>query len=197
MAFDAYMFFKDAGGTPLSGESQVAWSDQTPLGSDIPKNGSNVFEIDDFNFDIEQVLNIGSQSSGIGAGRVTFNPFTITRKTDKASVQFFTMCCAGTHFKEVSLLLRKAGAGGASIQNASGDDMASGATFLRYDFGLVGVKTISWSGSDGDEAPKEEIAFEYGSIKVRYCQQNKDGSLAAPIPGSWNRINNTSKFDIT
>jgi bacteriocin-like protein len=26
-------------------------------------------------FDIEQVLNIGSQSSGAGAGKITFNPF--------------------------------------------------------------------------------------------------------------------------
>jgi hypothetical protein len=30
-------------------------------------------------FDIEKVLNIGSQSSGSGAGKVTFNPFSITR----------------------------------------------------------------------------------------------------------------------
>jgi len=28
----------------------------------------------------EQVLNIGSQSSGIGAGKITFNPFQIQRK---------------------------------------------------------------------------------------------------------------------
>ena len=28
---------------------------------------------------IEQVLNIGSQSSGAGAGKVTFNPFSVTR----------------------------------------------------------------------------------------------------------------------
>jgi hypothetical protein len=26
-------------------------------------------------FDIEQVLNIGSQSKGAGAGKITFNPF--------------------------------------------------------------------------------------------------------------------------
>jgi hypothetical protein len=28
---------------------------------------------------------IGSQSSGAGAGKITFNPFSITRKIDKAS----------------------------------------------------------------------------------------------------------------
>ena len=31
-------------------------------------------------FDIEQTLSIGSQSTGAGAGKVTFNPFSITRK---------------------------------------------------------------------------------------------------------------------
>jgi hypothetical protein len=33
------------------------------------------FEVNDYSFNIEQVLNIGSQSSGAGAGKVTFNPF--------------------------------------------------------------------------------------------------------------------------
>ena len=31
-------------------------------------------------FDLEQVLNIGSQSTGTGAGKIGFNPFSITRK---------------------------------------------------------------------------------------------------------------------
>jgi type VI protein secretion system component Hcp len=31
----------------------------------------------------------GSQSSGAGAGKATFNPFSITRKIDKASPIFF------------------------------------------------------------------------------------------------------------
>ena len=31
----------------------------------------------------------GSQSTGAGAGKVTFNPFSITRKVDKASPVFF------------------------------------------------------------------------------------------------------------
>ena len=36
-------------------------------------------EVSDYSFDVEQVLNIGSQSSGAGAGKVTFNPFSITK----------------------------------------------------------------------------------------------------------------------
>jgi hypothetical protein len=44
-----------------------------------------LFEIEDYSFDIEQVLNIGSQSSGAGAGKVTSNPSQITHKVDGAS----------------------------------------------------------------------------------------------------------------
>jgi type VI protein secretion system component Hcp len=37
----------------------------------------------------EPTLSIGSQSTGAGAGKVTFNPFSITRKVDKSSPIFF------------------------------------------------------------------------------------------------------------
>jgi type VI secretion system secreted protein Hcp len=152
-----------------------------------------LFEIEDYSFDIEQTLNIGSQSSGAGAGKVTFNPFQITRKTDKASPILFTMCCAGQHFKIVSLYLRRSG-GGAGAQGSQ----TSGTTFLRFDFALVAVKTISWSGSDGDEACKEEVTFEYGALQVRYQQQAEDGSAkGGAVPGSWNRVYNNDKFDIS
>ena len=197
MAFDTYMQFKFAGtsptGTPyLKGESQVQIKSDTPLGTDI--QAGFVFEIDDFNFDIEQVLNIGSQSSGAGAGKVTFNPFTITRKTDRASPTLFTMCCSGQHFESVSLYIRRAGG-----QGSMSDGMSSGWTFLRFDFALVAVKTISWSGSDGDESPKEEVAFEYGALQARYVQQNADGSpmTANQTMGSWNRVYNNNSFSLS
>ncbi len=40
--------------------------------------GGGLFEVDDYSFDIEQVLSIGSQSTGAGAGKVTFNPFSVS-----------------------------------------------------------------------------------------------------------------------
>jgi hypothetical protein len=39
-----------------------------------------LFEIEDYSFDIEQTLNIGSQSTGAGSGKITFNPFSITSR---------------------------------------------------------------------------------------------------------------------
>jgi hypothetical protein len=35
------------------------------------------FEVEDYSFDIEQVLNIGSQTGGAGSGKITFDPFKI------------------------------------------------------------------------------------------------------------------------
>jgi len=39
----------------------------------------------------DEVQGYGSASGGAGAGKVSFNPFSITRKVDKASPIFFQM----------------------------------------------------------------------------------------------------------
>src|SRR5271165_1703753 len=112
MAIDAYMAFKqyaEAGGAWLSSESQVSLPNPNePLMATPTKlTPGTIFEVEDFSFDIEQTLNIGSQSTGAGAGKVTFNPFSVTRKTDQSSPTFFQMACSGTAFKMVTLALRK------------------------------------------------------------------------------------------
>ncbi len=192
MAFDTYMTFKDSTGTPLKGESQVDFSKGTTGALDDGLKAGQVFEIDDFTFDIEQILNIGSQTSGIGSGKITFNPFSITRPTDRISPLLFTMCCTGEHFQQVSLYLRRAGGqgGAGGLSNA-----ASGWTFLRFDFALVGVATIEWSGADGDEKCKEAVTFKYGALQARYLQQGADGKpISPPAVGTWNQINNNNNF---
>jgi len=145
MAIDSYVVFIPYTGSPLLSESQVDMSkNNEELASDLKNyaTASQLFEVEDYSFDIEQVLNIGSQSTGAGAGKITFNPFSITRKIDRSSPILFDMACSGTAFKQVSLALRKSAGG-----------MQSGVIFLRFDFKLAAVKTISWS--HDDEAPKE------------------------------------------
>jgi len=180
MAIDSYVVFIPYTLPPLLSESQVDMSkNNEELASDLKSyaSASQLFEVEDYSFDIEQVLNIGSQSTGAGAGKITFNPFSITRKIDRSSPILFDMACSGTAFKQVSLALRKSAGG-----------MQSGVIFLRFDFKLAAVKTISWS--HDDEAPKETTTFEYGGMLIRYCQQNANGSLNTAIPGGWNRVKN-------
>ena len=182
MAISAFMWFQRYDGKYLDSESQVDFS-KDPQKSAIlyPPNG-NIFEVEDYSFDIEQTLNIGSQSSGAGAGKVTFNPFSITRKTDKASPVLFQMACSGTPFQTVALVLRKS-AGAAS----------AGAAFLKFTFKLVAVKKISWAGSDASQ--KETVTFEFGGMVIEYWEQKPDGSMGAKVVDGWNRVKNILDSD--
>ena len=182
MAIDAYMWFQTYEGKYLASESQVDLStDPQKNAVQYPPN-TNVFEVEDYSFDIEQTLNIGSQSSGAGAGKVTFNPFSITRKIDKASPLLFQMACSGTAFQTVALVLRKSA--GAST---------AGVAFLKFTFKLVAVKTISFAHSD--ESPTEKVTFEYGGLVIEYWQQNPNGSMGTKVVDGWNRVKNILDSD--
>lgn len=189
MAVDGYMFFKDYSDNFLESESQVEVKPgkiPDPMFSSFKfsdaQGKKGLFEVEDFSFDIEQTLNIGSQSTGAGAGKVTFNPFSINRKIDKASPLLFRMACAGTPFSDVRLGLRK----------SAGSDQ-SGIIYLVFCFKLVACKTIAWSYDD--ESPKEALTFEYGGLQVFYMNQKPDGTLDKQYAGGWNRVKNVRDDD--
>ena len=93
--------------------------------------------------DFSQVLNIGSQSSGAGAGKVTFNPFSITRRFDAQSPDLFHMLCAGIPFKTVVVRMGK----------------------MTMTMGLVAVKSMSYS-DEPDGSVKETVSFEFGAANL-------------------------------
>ena len=188
MAIDSYMYFLDYNSKYVMFESQVSLK----AGKGEPKEIASPFlaaagstsgytkglcEVEDYSFDIEQTLNIGSQSAGAGAGKVTFNPFSITRKIDAASSDFFRASCSGTPYKSVGLGMRK----------SSGGDQ-SGSFFLAFTFKLVAVKTISWA--HDDESPKETITFDYGGLIIQYAVQKADGTFEPQKLAGWNRVKN-------
>jgi type VI secretion system Hcp family effector len=188
MAIDSYMCFIGYDDKYLQSESQVdlkvsvqdAKELATPFATAFSNGG--LFEVEDYSFDIEQTLGIGSQSTGAGAGKVTFNPFSITRKVDKSSPTFFQNACSGKAFKSVYLGMRK-----------SAGNEATGAFFLVFQFKLVAVKTVGWA--HDDEAPKETVTFEYGGLLVKYGQQKSNGQITTVFPGGWNRVKNTADTD--
>lgn len=187
MAIDAYMYFQGYDGEFVKSESQVDGSNVSStdtlwktykFADAFGANG--LFEVEDFSFDIEQTLNIGSQSSGSGAGKATFNPFSITRKIDRQSPYFYQAACSGTPYQQVALGARKSAGG-----------KQSGVMYLVFCFKLVAVKTIAWSYDD--ESPKETVTFEYGALLVQYALQKPDGTLdTAAYVGGWNKVKNVA-----
>jgi type VI secretion system secreted protein Hcp len=182
MAINAYMWFQNYDGTYLDSESQVGFSEERQLSAiNFPPN-DNIFEADDYSFDIAQVLSIGSQSTGVGAGKITFDPLSITRKTDRASPVLYQMACAGKPFESVVLVLCKS-AGGTVATLA----------FEKFTFKLVGIKSIAWAYDA--ESPKEVVTFEFGGLIIEYWMQNADGSLGAKVLGGWNLVKNILDHD--
>lgn len=173
MAFDAFVSFKPAGGhEKIEGESTDA-------------QFKGWFEIKEFSFGIENTLNITSASSGAGAGKADFKEFTIKKQTDKASPSLTLTCGMGGHYEEVQLRLRKSGG---KTSGGAGD------VYLAYDFKLVAVKSIEWSGSSGDDVPEETVVFEYGAMRIGYRPQNMDGTLGNIVERSWNKLTNNQSY---
>jgi type VI secretion system Hcp family effector len=173
MAITPYLTFRTYSGTYLPSEAIIPAFNSTAGGS---LTGRGLFPVLDYSLDIEQTLNIGSQSSGAGAGKITFNPFSITRKVDLQSPVLFQMSCSGTAFESVDLYL---------VDTAA----ASPQAYLNFTFKLAAIKTISWTANEGN-GPTEIVTFEYGGLQVRYDRQT-NGVFSAPIIGGWNRVTNT------
>jgi type VI secretion system secreted protein Hcp len=118
---------------------------------------------------------------GGGAARARFQDFQITKKIDKSSPVLFEGAASGEHYADAALYCSKTG-------GAAG---ASGQVYLTFEFKLVAIKTIDWSGP-GDQGPTEQVTFEYGSVRITYRPQNPDGALGEPVSRCWDILRNHS-----
>lgn len=171
MAFDAFCYIPSSN---VKGETQ-----------DEAMKKEGAFEILSFEIGAENNINIGSISSGGGAGKATFKELTLTKKTDGGSCELFSNLCKGTHFDDMHIVLRRSGGG-----------TGSGETFLKWDFKLVMVQDISWSGSDGDDVCEETVIFQYGAMKVTYFKQGVDGKHKQDSSAEWSRVLNKANLAV-
>jgi len=171
MSFDAFMHIP--GESTLKGETQD---------DDMAKE--DAFEILSFEIGAENNINIGSISTGGGAGKATFKELTITKKTDTASCGLFAKLCEGGHIQDCHIVLRRSG-------GAAGK---SGATFLKFDFKLVMIQDMSWAGADGDDICEETIVLQYGAMQVEYLQQDIKGAMKKHSDAMWSRVKNKAEL---
>jgi type VI secretion system Hcp family effector len=115
-------------------------------------------EISSFSFGVSNQLNIGSQSSGAGAGKVTFNAFNITKKIDKASPLLFNAAASGKHIKLAELLFaRKAG----------GKQM----DYLYIKLTNVLISSVQ-DGSSSKGTPEERVSFAFQKMQETFINGN-------------------------
>ena len=166
---------------PLAGESEALVNNPY-----IKKNFTNLVELLDWNVSSDQVLNIGSQSGGAGAGKITFNELTVGKPVDRLSQQLFGFEAAGIPFKWLDILV----VDDQRQPTGSGAEGASLKPYLSYRFLLVGISRIDTVPSDS--SVREDMSFQFGGWLIGYQQLKSDGTLTPFAPTGWDRIKNVS-----
>jgi type VI protein secretion system component Hcp len=131
-----------------------------------------------YNGSVEQTLSIGSQSSGVGTGKISFNPFVITKSLDAMSPLLFQASATGTAYKTAEIV----------FVIATSDQPV---ILSRLVYKMAAIKTISWAAGEDDRV-LETIAFDYGGLFVAVNKQSPDGRVSGGTQAGWNRIKNIS-----
>ena len=133
--------------------------------------------LDSFNFSLQNTLNIGSQSSGAGAGKVTFNSLTVKFRTNSADAQrLLQMVRAGQHFSDCTLTETLGDAGrGVAIPGGFSKGAPNSGSTLQWVFGSVAPSGLTVIGSDASNTDSGgfnvptgfiEANFEYGAVTM-------------------------------
>lgn len=161
MAFDAYLKIEGIPGESLDSQ-HAEW-----------------IEILQYSYDVSQAISAtASSAGGATAGRIDIGDFQISKFVDRASPKLYESCCAGQHFKKVTLHINRAGG-------------TNKVRYLEIVMEEVLISAVSGSGAASGDLPMEAVHFNFGRIKFNYIQQKRDsGSGSGNISGGWDRIGN-------
>jgi len=134
----------------------------TDLGGDPSAiHGGGWIDVQSWSWGASNSTNIGSQSSGAGAGKVTFNPFSITRYVDKASPVLMLACASGKVFPTLTFQADSVPLEGANSPRENLQIRLTSAT----------VKNCGASNS-GQGAPVESLSFNFAKIEFKYTDSS-------------------------
>ena len=150
-----------------------------PAGESLNKVHAGWIEISSFSFGEANPIAIGSATAGAGAGKVKFNEFQITKQVDSTSAALFQLCASGGHMPTMVLAVAK-----------SAGATATSTDYLKFEFHLVFVSSITWA--NGDATPVETITFAYGALGLAYRAQDPSGTFSTkPLVGTWSQVYNS------
>jgi type VI secretion system secreted protein Hcp len=115
--------------------------------------------------------------TGGGAGKVSVQDISFTKWIDKATPVILKHCCDGTHIKEATLVVRKAG----------GKKPLEYYKLIIHD---IIVSSVSTGGSGGEDRLTENVTLNFSKFKVEYVAQKVDGSGEPAISATWNIAKN-------
>ncbi|MFJ3486869.1 Hcp family type VI secretion system effector [Pseudomonas sp. NPDC090202] len=156
MAFDAFIKIEGIPGDSLD-EHHKGW-----------------IEVTAYSFGASQSVSSSARSSGgATAGGANLPDFTFSKRLDSASSKLFEAGCKGSHLREVTLSLSRAG----------GEKLR----YFKIQLEEVLISSFSHNGDSGE--PLEVISLNFGRINTTYTQQSRTtGQASGNICGGWDRI---------
>jgi len=118
--------------------------------------------------------------SGGGAGKVSLGDLQCSKSiVDTATVTLFLNLCTGKHFSKAILLCRK----------KTGHD-GNALEYLTITMEDVTVSSISLGGHGSATGVSESFSIAFTQLKLKYTQQNKDGTKGSSSEEGWNVAQN-------
>ena len=114
--------------------------------------------------------NIGSSSSGGGAGKVQVEDFHFTTLTGSASPKLMLLCANGKHVKSAVLVARRQG--------------KSQQEYFKLTFTDVMVTSYHVGGSTGD-VPLDQVSLRFSKVQIDYRPEKATGALGAVVHAGW------------
>lgn len=126
-------------------------------------------ELESWSFGASQT----SSTSAGGTGKVSFQDFHFTKKTDKSSPKLAQALVSGEHIPTIELTVRKAG------------DTPLEYIKIKLSDCLVSSYSVTGGSTAGEDKPVESISFNFAKIEFEYTEQKADGSAGATTRMGW------------
>jgi type VI secretion system secreted protein Hcp len=115
---------------------------------------------------------------GAGAGKVNVQDISFTKWVDSATPKLALACCDGKHFKEATLVVRKAG--------------EKPVEYLKIKIEEVLITSISTGGSGGEDRLTENVTLNFAKVSLDYVPQDEKGAAGTAIPMAWSIAENAT-----
>jgi type VI secretion system secreted protein Hcp len=112
-----------------------------------------------------------SQGGGGGAGKVSVQDISLTKYVDSSSTALMLAACKGTHIKQATLTVRKAG--------------DKPLEYIKITLDSVLVSSLSTGGSGGEDRLTENVSLNFAKFKVEYTTQAETGGKGVTSTAAW------------
>lgn len=140
-----------------------------------------------FELGVENTISIGSGGSGSGAGRASFQPFTITKSINTASPKLFERLATGQQISSARLL---------AVEMTPRGTSASSTPFYDVDLRGLMLQEINWNGAKDQELVEETVILQYGAMRVNYTNTPADSSPSITVYAQWSQVLNEASLDV-